>query len=199
MRAVQEQIRLALETTPPGPVKVISVCAGQGRDLLPVLKDHPQRDDVEAHLVELDPRNASAARDAAAALGLRQVDVLTADASLTDHYQGLAPADIVLLCGIFGNITEDHIKRTVSFCPQLCATGGTVIWTRNRRQPDLVPSICAWFEDLGFERQWVSAPDLGYGVGVHRFTGEPQPLAPREQMFDFVGSDKLRNPPPQNA
>jgi hypothetical protein len=33
---------------------VISLCAGQGRDLLGVLADHPRREDVRARLVELD-------------------------------------------------------------------------------------------------------------------------------------------------
>jgi hypothetical protein len=34
--------------------------------------------------------------------------------------------------------------------------------------------------------------DAGFGVGVHRFTGEPQPLAPGMQMFNFVGYDVLK-------
>ncbi|MFI7697985.1 class I SAM-dependent methyltransferase [Nonomuraea sp. NPDC049480] len=191
LQVVQDQIRRALDGASPGPLKAISLCAGQGRDLLPVLKEHPRRDDVRARLVELDPRNTSAAQDAAAAAGLGRVEVVTGDAALVDLYQGMAPADLVLACGIFGNISDDDIRRTVGFCAQLCATGGTVIWTRHRGAPDRVPLICDWFEEIGFERQWVSDPEAGFGVGVHRFTGRPRPLTPGERMFRFVESDVL--------
>lgn len=197
LRVVQDQLRPALDARPPGPLKVISMCSGQGRDLLGVMADHPRRGDVRARLVELDPRNAAVAQAAAAAAGLDQVEVVTADAALTDHYQDMVPADIVLACGMFGNITDEDIERTIGFCPQLCATGATVIWTRHRRTPDRVPRICAWFEERGFDRKWLSDPQAGFGVGVHRFTGRPQPLALGERMFHFVGYDVLKDTGPQ--
>lgn len=196
LRAVQEQIRLVLDTSAPGPFRAISLCAGQGRDLLEVLAGYPRRDEVRARLVELDPRNAARAEETARAAGLNQVEVVTADASLTDEYRGMVPADLVLACGVFGNITEEDIERTVDACTQLCRTGGTVIWTRHRGSPDLVPRICEWFETRGFERQWLSDPGAGYGVGAHRFTGESRPLAPGLRMFTFAGFDVLR---PANA
>ena len=64
----------------------------------------------------------------------------------------MVPAELVLLCGIFGNITSADIQRTIATSPQLCRTGATVIWTRHRGEPDLVPTICDWFEARGFER-----------------------------------------------
>ncbi|RZB18170.1 SAM-dependent methyltransferase [Streptomyces sp. F001] len=189
---VQHRIRLALDTAPPGPLTAVSLCAGQGRDLIGVLADHPRRSDVRARLVELDERNATAARRAAAAAGLSGVEVVVGDASLTDHYAGLVPADLVLVCGTLGNITDADVERTLDHCTQLCRRGGTVVWTRNRKAPDLVPQVCAWLEERGFERLWVSDPALMQGVGAHRFTGEPRPLARGERMFTFVGYDTLR-------
>lgn len=180
--AVQTQVRAALERAPVGPVPVISLCAGQGRDLLDVLEDHPRRADVRARLVELDPELAAYARERAP----EQVEVVTGDASLTDHCDGMVPAEVVLLCGIFGNITDADIERTVAASPQLCRTGATVIWTRHREDPDLVPTICGWFEEHGFERVWVSDKDAGFGVGVHRFTGVPEPLVTGRSLFSFA-------------
>ncbi|MCC8244857.1 class I SAM-dependent methyltransferase [Saccharothrix luteola] len=191
--AVQAQVRAALDDSPPGPLRVVSLCAGQGRDLLEVLADHPRRHDVRARLVELDPRNAAIAEATARATGLTGVEVLTADASLTDHYRDLAPADLVLVCGVFGNITDEDIERTVDHCAQLCRTGGTVIWTRHRGAPDRVPLICEWFEQRGFDRRWLSDPDAGFGVGAHRFQGEPRPPAAGARMFTFVGYEVLEN------
>jgi hypothetical protein len=191
LKVVQERIGAALDGRPPGPLRVVSLCAGQGRDLLEVLAEHPRRDDVRACLVEWDARNAAIAEASALAAGLSEVEVVTGDAASTDHYRGLVPADLVLVCGVFGNITDEDIERTVGFCAQLCRTGGTVVWTRHRRAPDRVPVICAWFEERGFDRVWLSEPDEGFGVGVHRFSGEPQPLVTGARMFTFVGSDRV--------
>jgi hypothetical protein len=191
LRVVQERIRLALDDCPPGPIQVISLCAGQGRDLIEVLAGHRRRDEVRARLVELDPRNTASARAAAEAAGLGQVEVVTGDAALTDHYHDVVPAELVLVCGLFGNITDTDIERTVDACSGLCASGGTVIWTRHRGSPDRVPLICGWFEERGFERLWASGPDAGFGVGIHRFGGEPRPLPPGTSLFTFVDYDAL--------
>jgi hypothetical protein len=65
LAAVQEQVRAALDEAEPGPLRAISLCAGQGRDLIGALAGHPRQHDVRARLVELDPRNADRARQAA--------------------------------------------------------------------------------------------------------------------------------------
>ena len=187
LAAVQDQIRTALDAAPPGPLHAVSLCAGQGRDLIGVLAGHPRRDDVTARLVELDPRNAAAARGAAEAAGLPRVEVVTGDAALTDQYAGMAPAYLVLACGVFGNLTDDDVRRTVGYCTQLCARGGTVVWTRGRGEPDLVPRICDWFAERGFAPLWVSDPAQGWGAGAHRFTATPVPLERGARMFTFTG------------
>ncbi|MCX4881778.1 MULTISPECIES: class I SAM-dependent methyltransferase family protein [unclassified Streptomyces] len=189
---VQDRIRAAMDEAPPGPLTAVSLCAGQGRDLIGALHDHPRRADVRALLVELDERNVVAARHAAKAAGLSGVEAVAGDASLTDQYAGLAPADLVLVCGLLGNITDADVERVLDHCTQLCRTGGTVVWTRNRKEPDLVPRVCGWLEERGFERVWVSEPGLVQAVGAHRHTREPRRLPLGERMFDFIGYDKLR-------
>lgn len=189
---VQAQIRVVLDNAPPGRINAISVVAGQGRDLIGVLADHPRRHDVRAVLVELDPANAEHARSSARAAGLDAVDVITGDASDLAHYADFVPAQLVLLCGLFGNIADADIEHTIDTCDQLCAPGATVIWTRGRKTRfDRFPLICEWFEEREFERRWVSPPDVGFGVGAHRFTGEPKPLVAGEPLFRFVGYDNL--------
>ncbi len=192
LAVVQDRIRLALDSCPPGPLLAVSICAGQGRDLLAVLASHPRGHDVRARLVELDPRNAAIARDAAQAAGLGEVEVMVGDAALTDYYVHLVPADLVLACGIFGNVTMADIERTIAFLGCMTATGGTAVWTRHRRETDLIPQLCRWFELAGFELEWVSAPGEGYGVGAHRFAATPRPLEPGASMFTFVGRERLR-------
>jgi predicted RNA methylase len=189
---VRERIGIALDAAPPGPVTVLVLVAGQGRDLLPVLASHPRRDEVTARLVELDPRNAEIARSIARDAGLPGVDVVTGDAALIDHYQDLAPADLVLICGLFPHITDDDVANVVRHTTSLTKRGGTVIWTRSRRKPDQVPQIAAWFTDQGFTELWISEPDIEYGVGVHQYQRDPRPVVPRTKLFTFVGVRALR-------
>lgn len=191
LQAVQERIRIALDEAPEGPLTALSMVAGQGRDLLPVLAAHPRRDDVRARLVELDPRNAEAARHTAEREGLAAVEVLTGDASLIDHYRDLAPADLVLLCGLFGNITGADIEHTIRHAASLTKRGGTVVWTRHRRAPDLIPQIGAWLAEQGFEELWVSEPTVDYGVGAYRAQRDPRPVVPGTKLFTFVGRHNL--------
>jgi hypothetical protein len=194
---VQDRIRAALGEAPPGPIRAISLCAGQGTDLIGALAGHPRRHDVTARLVELDPRNTEVARRLAADAGLRGVEVVTGDASLTSQYADLVPAGLVLVCGVFGNLTDADIEATTGYCTQLCATGGTVVWTRGQWEVDLAPQVCAWFEERGFERVWVSDdsdPDFHQRVGAHRFTGTPAPLQDAS-MFTFIGHDIHKGPP----
>ncbi|KAB8194480.1 SAM-dependent methyltransferase [Nonomuraea phyllanthi] len=176
LRVVQKWVAATLDS---GAARVVSLCAGQGRDLLPVLAAHPRREQVRARLVELDERNVAAARRAAPP----GVEVVCGDAASLGAYDGAVPADLVLACGVFGNVSDDDIRRTVGLLPQLCAPEATVIWTRHRREPDLVPRICGWFEGGGFER--VTVEGDGFGVGVHRYAGPPAALEPGERMFTF--------------
>ncbi|MGD1056920.1 MAG: class I SAM-dependent methyltransferase family protein [Solirubrobacteraceae bacterium] len=187
---VQSQLRAALDQAQPGPIRAISVCAGQGHDIIGVLADHPRREDVSARLVELDEQNVQLARAAAGAMGLDAVEVVAGDASLTDAYAGAVPADVILICGVFGNVAADDIANTIAHLSQLCAPEATVIWTRHRRAPDLVPRIRETFEHAGFgEIAFADAPP--FGVGTNRLLGAPQPLQPGVKMFNFVGYEAL--------
>jgi len=193
LAVVQARIRAALDDLAAGPVRVISVCAGQGRDLLGALEGHPRADDVAARLVELDPANAEVARRLAATAGRSGFEVVTGDASRTDAYDGAAPADLVLVCGVFGNVTDVDVEHTIQALPTLCAPRATVVWTRHRRAPDLSPSIRTWFADAGFDELAFDSPGPGrLAVGAHRFAGEPRPLPdPPQRLFTFVGYDEL--------
>jgi hypothetical protein len=187
---VQSQLRAALDQAPSGPIHAISLCAGQGHDIIGVLADHPRREDVSARLVELDEQNVQLARAAADAMGLDAVEVIAGDASLTDAYAGAVPADVILICGVFGNVAADDIANTIAHLGQLCAAEATVIWTRHRRAPDLVPRIRETFEHAGFgEIAFADAPP--FGVGTNRLLGAPQSLKRGVKMFNFVGYEAL--------
>ena len=191
---VQDRIRAALDDAPPGPVRVLSICAGQGRDLIGALATHPRRGEAVGHLGVAGIEFHEPCGHVAAAADLPGVEIVTGDAALTSQYIDLAPAGLVLACGLFGNMTDAHIERTIDYCTRLCATGGTVVWTRARWAPDLVPRICAWFEGRGFEQVWLSDPGYHQCCGAHRFTGAPAPLAADDVMFAFTGHNISHGP-----
>jgi hypothetical protein len=58
----QHEIHAAMDNLPDRSWQVISLCAGDGRDLLEALSTHPRRADVHGLLVELDPDIAESAR-----------------------------------------------------------------------------------------------------------------------------------------
>ena len=187
LRRVQGAIRDWLDRTP-GPVRVLSSCAGQGHDILGVLEERGAQDRarVTGALVEVDPTNAAIARRRIAHLGLA-LTVVESDAGTTDAYAGLVPANLVLLSGIMGNISAADIERLVSVSRQLCAPEATVIWTRGAQDPDLGPHIRRWFEQAGFEElsceEWIEG--TGMRVGVNRLLAPPLPLRPGKPIFTF--------------
>jgi hypothetical protein len=189
---VQAMVRTVLDTATSeqdDPIRIVSLCAGQGRDVIDVVATHPRRALVSALLVELDPALVAFARARADAAGVGgQVRVVEGDASLTHWYQHQVPADLVLACGVFGNISAADITATVRALTGFLRPGGHVIWTRHRRPPDATPAIRADFAAAGFDEVAFVAPEgTVMTVGHHRLTGMVTSFDPGRKLFDFVG------------
>lgn len=164
------------------------MCAGEGRDLLGVLPKHPRREDVDAVLVEIDPGNAEVARAAAERAGLTRFEVIEGDAAASDVYAQFVPADIILACGIFGNVTNTDLERTVRNLSMLGQPGTAVIWTRHRQEPDLTPRLRQWFSESGFNELSFDGleNENRSGIGVVRLAGTPVSFEPGFRFFTFV-------------
>jgi hypothetical protein len=188
LRLVREAIRTELDTRH-GPVRVLSVCSGDGRDLLGVLTGRPDAHRVTGTLLELHPAIAQRARDAAAAFP--DIEVRTVDAGNSDSYRRAVPADLVLLVGVLGNLSTEDVDRTVDAAPQLCASGATLVWTRavtaGRDNDDLRRAFAAaGFNEVGYWEFDAAEDEDRPAVGVVRFTGTPAPLQPGRRLFTFA-------------
>ncbi|MDT7553757.1 MAG: hypothetical protein QOI16_2293 [Pseudonocardiales bacterium] len=184
LAVVRLQIGLALDRAAPGRIALLSLCAGQGRDVLPVLAEHPRGGDVGGRLVELDPQLCATAR-AAAPPG---VDVVQDDAGTTAACAGAAPADLLLLCGVFGNVPDGDIARTITAVPSLLTAGGTVVWTRHTGAPDITPRIRTWFAEAGVaETAFVTGRPYAqkWAVGAGTVQVPSSSLGPDERLFTF--------------
>lgn len=186
LAVLQRQLRSVLDRAAPGRISVVSVCAGQGHDLLGVLADHPRRHDVVARLIELDARNAAIARSRARELGLAGISVVEADAGLSDAYAGAVPASLIILAGFLTYLDEADIARAVALLPQLCAAGAIVVWARGRSRINNDVWIRSLFQRAGFVE--IDAEDVehpGLHVGVERFDGVPLALETGRRLFTF--------------
>lgn len=187
LRIVRQHIAAWLDQRPGEELAVVSACAGQGHDLIGLLATRPDADRVRATLIEYDAGNVAAAQAAADRAGLTNLVVRQADAGRLSSYAGAVPADLVLMAGVLGNISDADVKHTIDALPQMCAEGATVIWTRSRRAPDLTPAVLEWLREAGFVQEAFDAPeDARFSVGVHRFEGVPRPLDTTAAVFTFL-------------
>ena len=183
LAAVQGRLSVLLH---PG-VTLLSLCAGEGRDVIPVLAARPELTGVRALLVELDPVLAARAGEAAA--GHPGVEVRGADAGRTDSYADVLPVDVLMLCGIFGNVDHRRVRDIVAAVPAMVTAGGHVIWTRGAAKGgvDLRPEVRRWFVEAGMPEVSFDGEPESYGVGVNRVVSpRPGSVEARARLFDFV-------------
>lgn len=186
---VQAQVARAVAARGITPIRVLSLCSGDGRDLTGGLSRLDTGDRMRGRLVELDPTLARRARQGIEAAALHGLEVREGDAGSTSACVGAVPVDLLLVCGVFGNISDADIERTIRALPTICAEGATVIWTRHRRPPDRTPAIRRWFRATGFRHDaFIRVPDSLASVGVERFVGTPAPFQAGVRLFEFLES-----------
>ncbi|MGD0553728.1 MAG: SAM-dependent methyltransferase [Streptosporangiaceae bacterium] len=190
LTVVQGWLRQALDQLPAGPVRLISMVAGQARDVEGALRDHPRAGDVSGRIVELDQRNSDVARKTLSRIAGDRIEVVTGDASQADAYLGATPAEILVVVGLFGNIAEADIERTIGLLPGFAAPGAYVVWSRGGARQgitDLNPTVRQWFAQAGFTELEHTYIDGHQGLGFNRFDGTPAPFPAGAKLFEFVG------------
>jgi hypothetical protein len=114
--------------------------------------------------------------------------VVQGDAGMIAACAGAAPADLLLLCGIFGNVSDDDIARTIEVVPSLLTVGGTVVWIRHTGEPDITPRVRALFTDAGVdETAFLTGRRYGqkWAVGAGTLQARYSALGPDRRMFTF--------------
>ena len=108
LQIFREYISNYLNQFPPGKITVISVCAGDSRDLIGSLFNHCRTSDVYGRLVEIDSRLVEAGRSAAESAGLAApTEFICGYATLGSVSQGFVPLVFVLFCGCFLNLCQE--------------------------------------------------------------------------------------------
>jgi hypothetical protein len=183
---VTAAVRDAIDAVPPGPVRVLSLCCGEARDLTAAALSSDRADDLTGCAIELSGGLAAIAAQNLKDAGT-SVEVRCADAGRSVHWLDVAPVDLLLIAGIFGNITDDDIRRIVAAVPGLVRAGGHVVWTRHRRGDDLTPQVREWFAEQGCTEVGFRSGGVGtYGVGLHRYDGGRAATSVPEVLFRFL-------------
>jgi hypothetical protein len=194
---VRKHLSRCLDRSAPGEVRIIGVCAGDGRDVLQTLADHKRFADARVRLVELDPNLVADGEDACQALGLsNSVQFVNGDATDSGSYRAVAPANIVLMCGMLGLVDLPELPNVVRAMQALCAHKGHVVWTRRLdwrdgvRQTKLLQELMA---KAGFRRAALNVTSFGvlfsktpgpsFTVGTHRYEDEPVALPESGRLF----------------
>jgi hypothetical protein len=193
-RAVQAQVAKIVEQRPPGPVTIVSICGGQGREVIGALETHPRRADVRGRIVELDAENAAFARAWAQEAQLGDLEVVTGDASIADSYAGLPPVDLVVISGVFGHLSDADRQRTVGFLRQICRQGGCVVWTFFRRNEEQTARLRGYFAGQMFDEEEFEtlSGEYAFTIARNRYLGAPALFEPHAKIFTFGSSREKR-------
>jgi Putative methyltransferase len=190
LKTVCEQIEEFLLKAPPGDIRVLSICAGDGRDLLGALFDHPRAEDVVARLIELEERLVDCGQAAVEMSGFSEkIHFLHGDATLSSAYQDFAPAQLILLCGVFAHLTDPETLKLIGHLPALCSPQGGVIWTRRVKTEESqqhADAIQLAFEQHHFQRVHSEITPHETRVATYRYLGDPKPLPLDETLFEFA-------------
>ena len=185
LRVVQQRLTEVVSAAA-GVRRILSLCSGDGRDIVPVVARLPHERRPEVVLVELDRALAVAAEQRALDVGVA-ANVVVGDAGLAATWQDVVPVDLLMLCGIFGNISDADVRATINAARGLLTSEGTVIWTRGYfSDHDLRPQVRAWFTAAGFTEIAFDAEPTGYGVGVNQLASAPDATLVPERLFTFV-------------
>jgi hypothetical protein len=196
LKLVQAQIRRCIDACPAGEIHIVSVCSGDGRDLLGAISEHPRRDDIRALMVELHPGLVDSGKAAFDAAGLsRRITFINDDAASAAPYLGTPRADIVLMCGMLGLVHPSNFPGAVRTMQALCKEGGHVVWTRRLDSNGFqyFRGLNRSLKEEGFRRAqmaftsvylpFIRSKDPVFAVSTHRYTGQPVPLPEQGHLF----------------
>jgi SAM-dependent methyltransferase len=200
LKVTTRMIAESLAAAPEGEIRVLSLCCGDGRDLLGALQDHPRKRDVRALLVDRDASSVQRGQQWAREQGFDgQIEFVHGDAADWTALGAWVPFDVVIISGVFVHLTIEHAQRLVALLPTLCRDGSTVVWNRRvvaaldghdpagdpipRAQ---LPDLQGYFAGAGF----VTAANeetgpTGHGIFRDVYRGPSVSFEPLRGIFEF--------------
>jgi 2-polyprenyl-3-methyl-5-hydroxy-6-metoxy-1,4-benzoquinol methylase len=161
---------------------IVSVCAGQGLDLIPILRQYPNS--ADAYLIDIEQQNIDHINKIST--GLEGIHTYAADATVSNTYinNKIPRANLLLVCGVFAHLTSEDQSIFIQNMRSLLKPGGYVIWTRI---DEYLNDIHEKFENNGYKKIDLSHINLSTGsVGMSRLKESIKTLHPDKQIFNFL-------------
>ena len=200
LKTTTRMIAESLAEAPAGEVRVLSLCCGDGRDLLGALRDHPRKGDVRALMIDRDASSVRRGRQWAHEQGLgERIEFVNSDAADWTGMGGWVPFHMVIISGVFVHLTVEHAQNLVGALPMLCRDGSTVVWNRRvvaastggQETGDPIPrahlpDLRAFFAAAGFvTAACEETGPIGHGILRDVYRGPVVPFEPRSGIFEF--------------
>lgn len=188
LATVSQQLAQALHACPASSIQVTSLCAGDGRDAIGTLANHPRREQVRATLVELHSTSVANGRAHAERVGLDQiVTFIEADGTQYATYRDIPPANALLVCGTWGHVPPHQRDEMMRAIKGLLARDGIVIWTRGvAKGMKRLDEITSLFTPREWQEVQVElTQDRQFAVASYRFVGAETMLPAEGTIFDF--------------
>jgi hypothetical protein len=187
LRMIQAMLTKVLAANA-GPLRLLSLAAGDARDILDVLEQRPADvPRIAGRMIEILPELVATAQSRIAAIG-SPLEMVEDDAGDPQNLIGHIPADVVLLIGIMGNVSDDDDDYLADVVASFCAPGALMIWSRGHDNVEMVRRIRGRLADAGFvdQRFW-PVPNGTYGLGTARWPDKPTPPLPMDRkLFTFI-------------
>jgi hypothetical protein len=187
LTAVQDHLAQRLDEAT-GLVRIVSLCAGDGRDVIGTLARRANGANVQAWLVELNRQSVVEGRRLAKQVGLAdKIAFVNGDATSYATYRGIPPADVLLACGVWGHVLPRQRRNLVQALTHLSQTDGAVIWTRGvAKGMHRLREIEAHFEGPSWRRLRLSyTPDGKWAMNSYRYCGPSQQRPSSGRIFNF--------------
>ncbi len=197
LAVVCEEISLAISATRTKPVRILSICSGDGRDVILSTAASKLRKSISGVLIELNPDLVARGRSTIKEFSLQEeISFQCSDATKSETYRSIAPAHIVVLSGVFGNLKYEDVGLLIDSLRSLCEPKARVIWTRNLNEfgdgETVVGGIKKLFANVNFtEASYTKTPSGVFAVGTHVYEGETLNLPARPVLFRFSGFWKV--------
>ena len=117
-------------------IVVISIGAGQSRDILPVLIGRKDNDRITTYLIDTDIECLNYAKNYAKDNNIINVHIVDMDGSLVKNYKDIPKADLIIFCGMMTQKNTDEVKKLANNIKLICNKDAQIIWSRHGYDKD---------------------------------------------------------------
>ena len=163
---------------------IVSMGAGQGRDILPLLHNNITH---TVYLIDTEQKCLNYAEEYSLFNKIDNVHLINEDAFVLKTYNDIPKADLIIFCGMLNNVNEDDVNKFAKYTTLLLKDGGEIIWSRRTYDNDYNKELRAIFTNNGYV-------ELNYTKNDTSFVCKSK-MVSRPEILNNWCPNPLKNPP----